>query len=229
MARLLYDLVGAEDAQRFSPFCWRSKMALLHKGLAFDTHPVHFTDKEELTFSGQGKVPILVDGDSVVVDSWDIADYLETQYPDRPTLFPGGGRAQTWFFKHWCEQQIQPLILRIVLPELFKRIAEKDRSYFRSSRETRFGCTLEEAAVPLDTGVHDLQSRLKPAQETLKRYPWLSGDEPGFADYILFGAFQWARIMSPVSLIANQDALAEWFDRLLDAFDGYAREAPRAT
>jgi hypothetical protein len=36
MARLLYDLAGAEPERRFSPYCWRAKMALMHKGLPFD-------------------------------------------------------------------------------------------------------------------------------------------------------------------------------------------------
>jgi hypothetical protein len=36
MAIKLYDLAGAELDQRFSPYCWRTRMALAHKGtLAF--------------------------------------------------------------------------------------------------------------------------------------------------------------------------------------------------
>jgi glutathione S-transferase len=31
MAIQLYDLAGAEDDRRFSPYCWRVKMALQHK------------------------------------------------------------------------------------------------------------------------------------------------------------------------------------------------------
>ena len=37
MAIKLYDLAAAEDDRRFSPYCWRVKMALLHKGLDFET------------------------------------------------------------------------------------------------------------------------------------------------------------------------------------------------
>ena len=33
----LYDLAGEDAALRFSPFCWRTKMALKHKGLPFET------------------------------------------------------------------------------------------------------------------------------------------------------------------------------------------------
>ena len=35
----LYDLAGAEAERRFSPFCWRARMALAHKGLDVETVP----------------------------------------------------------------------------------------------------------------------------------------------------------------------------------------------
>ncbi|WP_375505338.1 glutathione S-transferase N-terminal domain-containing protein [uncultured Nostoc sp.] len=56
----LYDLAGAEDDRRFSPNCWRVRLALLHKGLPFETVPWRFTEKETIAFSGQGKVPVIV-------------------------------------------------------------------------------------------------------------------------------------------------------------------------
>jgi Glutathione S-transferase, N-terminal domain len=65
----LYDLAGAQVERRFSPYCWRAKLALAHKSLAFDTIPWRFTDKDAIAFSGQGRVPVLVDGDRIVFDS----------------------------------------------------------------------------------------------------------------------------------------------------------------
>ena len=32
MGLQLYDLAGAEPERRFSPYCWRIKLALMHKG-----------------------------------------------------------------------------------------------------------------------------------------------------------------------------------------------------
>ncbi len=90
MAITLYDLAGADDALRFSPHCWRIKMALRHKGLTADEVPWRFTEKAAIAVSGQGRVPVLVDGDTVVHDSWEIARHLERAYPDRPSLFEGG-------------------------------------------------------------------------------------------------------------------------------------------
>jgi Glutathione S-transferase, N-terminal domain len=37
MGMQLYDLAGADLERRFSPYCWRIKLALMHKGLPFDT------------------------------------------------------------------------------------------------------------------------------------------------------------------------------------------------
>ena len=87
MAIKLYDLAGAEADRRFSPFCWRTKMALAHKGLEVETIPWRFTEKDKLPQPNQGRVPVIVDDGRVVNDSSAIADYLETHYPERPSLF----------------------------------------------------------------------------------------------------------------------------------------------
>lgn len=92
MGLQLYDLAGAEPERRFSPYCWRTKLALAHKGIAVETIPWRFTDKDTIAFSGQGRVPVLVDGDRIVSDSWVIATYLEKTYADRPSLFGGRPR-----------------------------------------------------------------------------------------------------------------------------------------
>ena len=43
----LYDLVFQDD-RRPSPFCWRAKYALKHKGLAWRDEPVGFTEKHKI-------------------------------------------------------------------------------------------------------------------------------------------------------------------------------------
>ena len=68
MGLQLYDLAGAEPKRRFSPYCWRIKLSLMHMGLAFDTIPWRFTDKDAIAFSGQGRVPVLIDGDQIVFE-----------------------------------------------------------------------------------------------------------------------------------------------------------------
>src|SRR5436305_13104761 len=90
----LYELVGTDAARPFSPFCWRTRMALAHKGLSADSIPWRFIEKEAFAPHGSDKVRVLLDGGNAVVDSWVIANYLEDAYPDRMSLFGrDGGRA----------------------------------------------------------------------------------------------------------------------------------------
>ena len=66
-------------------------MALSHTPACGHPHR-EFQDSEKIAFSGQGKVPVIVDKNKDgkwVNDSWAIAKYLEATYPDRPSLFNG--------------------------------------------------------------------------------------------------------------------------------------------
>ena len=215
MSRRLYDLAGADPDCRFSPYCNRIRRALHAKRLDFETVPVAFTDKEALAFSGQKLVPVLVDGERVIADSWAIVSYLEETYP-KPSLMGGkAGRALTLTFRHWVETAIHPLILKAVLMDIHNALAPVDQAYFRETREARFGSTLEAlhqgaAALP------QLARALEPARATLRELPWICGDRPGFADFILAGAFDWARAVSGLPLLESDDPVNDWYDRLND-------------
>ena len=90
----LFDLAGSDPERRFSPYCWRIKMSLAHKGLAVEAIAWRFTEKAVLAPTGQGKVPVLVDGERWLHESWLIAQYLEDAYSEAPSLFGGSaGRA----------------------------------------------------------------------------------------------------------------------------------------
>ena len=227
MALRLYDLAAADDAIRFSPHCWRTRMAIAHKGLEVETVPWRFTDKDVIAFSGQGATPVLVDGDRWVTDSWDIALYLDDAYPDTPKLFEGPqARAHAQFVKAWCERVVHPGIIKQILPQLFDMFHEKDKPYFRESRETRFGMSLEAFAADADALLPGFRSALTPLRVTLEHQAFLGGADASFADYIMFGAFQWARVSSSRQIIEDGDPIAAWRQRLLEMFDGLAGAMP---
>jgi glutathione S-transferase len=226
MARKMYDLAGAEPDRRFSPHCWRAKLALAHKGLDVETVPWRFTEKDVIAFSGQGLVPVLVDGERTVSDSWAIANYLEDTYPDRPSLFGGsGGRAVTLMINNWANAALLGPIARTILMDIYARLHEKDRAYFRESREKRFGKTLEEVAADTDGNVKALRAALEPVRMTLKTQRFLGGETPLYADYSVFGMLQWARCISPVQTLEKDDPVAAWRDSILAAYE-VARSAP---
>jgi glutathione S-transferase len=227
MSRVLYDLAGENPACRFSPFCWRSRLALAHKGLDVETVPWRFTERERLGFSGQGKVPVLVDGERVVADSWAIACWLEDRYPDRPSLFGGeGGRAVSRFLNNWTDVVLHPHVARMVVADIPPLLAPADRAYFRESREQRFGMPLERVSADRAERVEAFRRELQPLRATLGQQPWLGGEAPGYADYIVFGAFQWARVCSAFGLLEAGDPVAAWRERVLDLHGGLARATP---
>jgi glutathione S-transferase len=62
----------------------------------------------------------------------------------------------------------------------------------------------------------------------LGRQHFIGGDTPLFADYIVFGPLQWARVTSPAKLLAEDDPVAAWFGRCLDLYGGLGRKMPAA-
>jgi glutathione S-transferase len=224
----LFDLAGAEPDRRFSPYCWRTKLALAHKGLAVETVPWRFTDKDVIAMmSGQGQVPVLLDGDKVVFDSWTIAEYLEDTYPDRASLFGGAqARQVTRFINSWADVVVNASLARLLLADIFAHLHEKDRLYFRESREKRFGMPLEQVSADRDKSIAGFHQSLEPARTILKKQPHLAGDRPLYADYILFGCFMWARSVSSFRVLTTDDPIYSWRERMLDAVGGLARGAP---
>ncbi len=228
MARTLYDLAGADPDLRFSPYCWRARLVLAHKGLAVETVPWRFTEKDIIAFSGQGLVPVLVDGETTVADSWAIATYLEERYPDRLSLFGGpGGVAATRFVNAWADTVLNPGIVRLIVADVASVLHEKDKAYFRQTREQRFGMPLEKVSADRESRLPTFRQMLEPLRAVLKTQPYLGGESPAYADYIVLGSLQWARCVSSFELLAPDDPVAAWRERLFDHFD-VARNAKRA-
>src|SRR6185437_137106 len=70
----------------FSPFARKVRMVLDHKGLACETVDglLKANHAALQAVNGRIEVPVLVDGDIVVVNSPDIVAYLDHRYPDKP-------------------------------------------------------------------------------------------------------------------------------------------------
>ncbi|MEX0960177.1 MAG: glutathione S-transferase family protein [Burkholderiales bacterium] len=224
----MYDLAGADESNRFSPYCWRVRMALAHKSLECEFIPWRFTEKDRIAFSGQGQVPVLVDGETAVCDSWKIALYLESRYPQNPLFGCEAAKGQALFVKHWVERTLHPLLVRIAVRDVWERLHEKDKAYFRESREKRFGMPLEQVPKDREQLAAGFRTALDPVRATLEDQPYLCGNSPGFADYMVFSVLQWGRCASRFPLLEETDAIFAYRERMLDLFDGAARRVPAA-
>ncbi len=85
----------------FSPFARKVRLVLATKGLAFESIDALALDRhaELLRVNPRAEVPVLEDDGFVVVNSAEIAAYLEDRYPD-PPVFPANprerARAHAW-------------------------------------------------------------------------------------------------------------------------------------
>ena len=212
---------------RYSSYSWRTRMALKHKGIAFESQPVRVSDKAAIAFSGQGKVPVIRHRDVVVSDSWKIALYLEQAFPDAPSLFGGAaGRALCRFVNAVADRQLMAALAPAVARSIVQMQDAGDAAHLRVGFEKGFGKTLEEMEAGREGALKNFRRALDPLRATLKGQTFLGGDAPLYADYIMMAPLQWARIADARPVLEADDALNAWFGRMLDLYDGFARSEP---
>ena len=225
MTITVYDLAGADPRQRFSPYCWRTKLALAHKGLAFETVATRFSDISGILDGSHRSVPVLVDDGEVISDSWRIAEYLETRYVDQPSLFGGeAGLALARFVDGWGAGAVYGRFFPMVVKDIWDKLDAENQTYFRQSREKRLGKALEEAQASRDKDVVGFRKGMVPLRNIVADQPFLSGGQPAYADYIVFAGFIWAMAVSSYRWLEDDDPLAGWLERCFDLYGGMARE-----
>lgn len=220
----LWELQGRENC-RFSTFSWRTRMALHHKGLAFEAHGVAVSDKAAVSFSGQNKVPILRHNGRIITDSWAIALYLESEFPETPSLFGGPvGASLTHFFNLWADRELVPALVPYFIRDVFDYVSEADTAHLRAQMEGVFRKSIEALWAEREQALVQFRRRLQPVRKILEGARFLGGAQPAYADHILFGVLQWARVVSSATVLEPNDVVAAWFDRALDLYDGVGRK-----
>lgn len=155
-----------------SPFAWRAMLGLIIKGVDFEDQLLEFSKKdhktpEYLALSPRGKVPALVDGDTVVTESLAILFYLERRIP-QPSLFgetpAEAARIAQRLFEH--ESYVGKTALEAVGPLFRGKAAERAQQI----RET--SAKLNDELATFDALFADA--------------PWLGGERVSVADVVLY-------------------------------------------
>ncbi len=231
MTLVFHERVGHEG-RRPSPFSWRIRYALAHKGLldtpAVEVRPTRFADRPAIeALSGQRFVPVIEHAGRVVHDSWAIACHLEDAFPDRPSLFGGTvGRGLTRQLNLWCDGVLMAAVRPILVADFPAVLEPGDRAYYRSSREAMFGCTLEHYAADRPAHLARLRDVVAPLEALLAEQPWVAGAAPAYADHVVFSVFQYARLGCTAELLAPGTALAAWRARMIALHDGLGDRFP---
>jgi glutathione S-transferase len=221
----LYEL-ALQDGRSASPFVWRIRYALAHKGIAYETVYLGFTEIPTI-FGGKFKtVPILEHGETVLNESWDIADYLDRAFPDKPLLFNTPAEyALVRFMDTWFMNEVMRKMFRVYIKDVHDAARPQDQPYFRESREKNMkGKTLESFTADRAAYLPAIRTALAPLRLHLSKYPFLGGSTPNFADYIALGGFYWAASAGTLPLLERDDSLRDWLSRGFDLYGGIARE-----
>ena len=221
----LYDLQLASGCT-ISPFVWRTKYALAHKGLDVDIVPGGFTGILERTGGRSERLPAIVDGDKWVLDSWVIAEYLDETYPDRPMLFEGPSmKVLTKFIDGWLWRTAIGPWFRCYILDYHNLSLPQDHDYVRTTRENIFlgGQKLEDVQAGREDRLPLVPPTLEPLRQLLRETPWLGGDTPNFADYTALAVFLWTGSVATTPPLTEDDPLRDWLDRGFDLYDGLGR------
>lgn len=222
MTRTLYELDRIE-----SPFVWRAKYALAHKGLAYEPNRLGFTQIPNTCDGRHETVPFLVDENGAeTCDSADIAAYLDTAYPDAPALLSNGSAERAAEIDAIMNTVVFPAVFPLYIRDVWALLDGEDADYFRSTREARFGTTLEQMSADRDARLPDARAAIEPLRTALGTGPWFHGEAPGYGDYIVLAFFAWIKAVASAPPLAAGDPLADYVTRGLALFDGIGADLP---
>jgi glutathione S-transferase len=140
------------------PFGQKVRIVLAEKSLSYELITVDLAKGEQrrpefLRLNPYGRVPVLVDEDTVVYDSTIINEYLDDEYPD-PPLLPriefSSLRARARLFEDFADTSFTPQVGQL-MAEMAKAEGERD-----GNRVTRLRQTVERV---LDYVNRELQSQ----------------------------------------------------------------------
>ncbi len=190
--------------QWLSPFCRKVRIVLAEKGLAFTLALEKTWERRDefLALNPAGDVPVLVDGDAVVVDSQAICEYLDEVHSERPLVgATPTARAETRRLVAWFDLKFNTEVTRYIVDEKFLK------------RFLRMG---EPDSQAIRAGHANIAYHLEYIAYLCERRRWLAGDDFSLADIAA------SAHLSAIDYLGD----VPW-DQFADVKDWYARVKSR--
>ena len=153
-----------------SPYAWRALLALELKRVPYDSRLLEFSKGDTRTdafrkLNPRGKVPVLVDGDTVVSESLAIVAYLDRRFPE-PPLFgtTPAEHARVWQRVFELDNYMRPAVSAVINP-IFSGKVDGD-------------------ALP--SAVSALHEELERLASWLDAGTWLGGDRVSAVDLVAY-------------------------------------------
>ena len=210
----LYDLSGKNDL-RFSPPCWNVKLCLIQNNIKFKTIPVRFTDKDKIAFSKQDLVPILDYIDGYVIDSWNIINWLNENYPEKEIFINNSSKNFSYYLYLWTSRQLLPILFKIIAHEIPNVLEGNDIDYYIKTREKRINGPITSFVPLISSSIEEFRKSIDPIRKIIINNGYISGNKPGVEDCIFFGNFKWVDVCSSCNLLEDEDPIYKWYKKLL--------------
>lgn len=172
-------------------------VALLEKGLDFETVEVDLGGEqfqpEFLAMNPFHHIPVLVDGELTVIESFAILDYLEARYPTPALVPPQPEQIAT-------VRMVQMVTLNELLPALTP-LTQKMMGFAQPEQEA------------VEKAQQKALTVLKFCQQQLAGNPWFGGDQLTLAEVVLGTVTPWLQGMELD--MAEVPQLQDWTARLM--------------
>ena len=225
----LYEL-ALENGRCASPFVWRLRYALAHKGIAFEIpcpcglHRDCANVRGTIQDGSRDREP----ASRCLRRAGTLPSIWTGNFPQARRYSPVRPSAKmVRLMDAWFSSEVMRKLFLCTCWTSMMPLARRDRPYFRQSREAR----LEGRDA---RGVHHdraarlpaIREALAPLRTQLSRVPFLGGSAPNYADYIVLGAFQCVASVSTLPLLARSDEVlrASGLERGFDLYGGLGRD-----
>lgn len=178
-----------------SPYCIAVESALTALDVPFDRREVPAADRSSvlrLTGGAYYEVPVLVRGGEVVFesgsDTQDVGHYIDDAFGGG-RLFPDRLRGVHDLVVRYLENEVEGVTFRIYDPIFVASIEDvAERGMVVRHKERKFGRNcVDEWRENRESLLRDSVRLLRPLEDMLSVKPYLFGDEPVFADFLLRG------------------------------------------
>jgi glutathione S-transferase len=187
-----------------SQYSEKVRLILDYKGLNYRKIEVTpgIGQVELFRLTGQRQVPVLKDGSRYIVDSTEIAKYLDSVYPERPLIpLDTKRRGLTLMMEEWADESIgikgrkalfgaisqdqyfRKSLLPTTTPDILRTLVEGVPSDLFKALGVGVGYSQD----AIKSAIEDLKQDLEALCLILQDSPYLTGDEPTLADFAVAG------------------------------------------
>jgi len=205
------------------PFCWKVRALLNYAKQPYEVVEVTPMGMKELEFTDHKKVPVLKDGDKVIVESAAIVDYINEQYAHAPKH----DESKEW--TDWVDQTLVHYLPALIHPNFmtswknFGAIMTAEQYPWYKAWVVRLGGSLVMPKVAKKLKIkHQINDEKAEflvaidhwAANGLKQQAFFGGEHPNFVDCSVFGVLRSGDQLGVVSLAKSHNSdFAAWYDR----------------